>query len=586
MLDRRTFLGGLSASLPLLAVPGSLCAQGAAPRLHAMIVGINTYTGRGGDGRPIRSLRGCQNDAADIWEQVKKYQPATLVRLGWDATARRDRTVKRADFLRTWEETLAAASSGDRLLLTFAGHGSRVPVLPGNPSNETDGIRRDAGAHGVRCQPGKEWRAHHRRRAGRDVPGGERQGGDRHLHRRQLPLWNLDPQRRRARRRQELSLRCPSAPAPARQRYPAPHDARRTRPDAAESGVHRRLAGGRDGARDRRSPHPPAARRPQHRGGTGTGGRGRRRRHHHHPQPDHLRPASRPAGGAGRPEHRHRSGPRWSPRASSIATRSCSCCQAEPPPVAPGIQPLRLRIHGRSAADAQRLIDTLRNAALAGSGEAETLAWHADRRLILNDQGHRVAENVGERDLQGVVDCRLALDRLIQMAANGLDVQVLIDGQDTPASDATRKPGDRLAVKVSGLASGDYLAVFNFAGNGLVEMLEPTPYHEPNPHRADFKRPNFITGTPIHSSEKALPNVHVGEPFGADHVVAVAGARPLSRLDGGSGGGAQAARGSRGDGRVGERAPGPAAEDRAARHLHLAVVGGSRTGADGPLPFA
>ena len=139
MLNRRTFLGGLSASLPLLAMPGSLCAQGAAARLHAMIVGINTYTGRGGDGRPIRSLRGCQNDAADIWEQVRKYDPATLVRLGWDATAGRDRTVKRADFFRTWEETLAAARSGDRLLLTFAGHGSRVPVLPGNPSDEADG---------------------------------------------------------------------------------------------------------------------------------------------------------------------------------------------------------------------------------------------------------------------------------------------------------------------------------------------------------------------------------------------------------------------------------------------------------------
>ena len=258
----------------------------------------------------------------------------------------------------------------------------------------------------------------------------------------------------------------------------------------------------------------------------------------------------------------------------------------KPPPVAPGVRPVRLGIHGRSAADAQRIINTLRNAALAGSGEAETLAWHAERRLVLNDQGHRIAENVGERDLQGVVDCRLALDRLIQMAANGLDVQVLIDGQDTPASDATRKPGDKLAVKVSGLENGNYLAVFNFAGNGLVEMLEPTPYHASDPQRADFKRPHFTTGTPVYSSERSLPDVQVGEPFGADHVIAVAGARPLSRL-------MAALVASHRQPEIpavmaalaSERA-GPAAEDRAARHLHLAVVGGSRTGADGPLPFA
>jgi hypothetical protein len=198
--------------------------------------------------------------------------------------------------------------------------------------------------------------------------------------------------------------------------------------------------------------------------------------------------------------------------------------------VAAPIRPVRLRIHGRSAADAQRLVGTLRNAELAGSGDAETLAWHADRGLVLNDQGHRIAENIAERDLQGVVDCRAALDRLIQMAANGLDVQVLIDGRDTPASDATHKPRDKLAVKVSGLAGGDYLAVLNFAGNGLVEMLEPTPYHASDPHRADFKRPNFATGTPVFASERSLPDVHVGEPFGADHIIAIAGARPLTRL--------------------------------------------------------
>jgi hypothetical protein len=139
MLNRRSFLGGLSASLPLLAMPGSLSAQGRAPRLHAMIVGINLYTGTDGLGRKVPDLKGAQNDAADIEQAVKRFKPATLVRLGWDGTAATDLAVTRADFLRTWEQTLAAAQSGDTLLLTYAGHGSRVQALPGNPSEEADG---------------------------------------------------------------------------------------------------------------------------------------------------------------------------------------------------------------------------------------------------------------------------------------------------------------------------------------------------------------------------------------------------------------------------------------------------------------
>jgi hypothetical protein len=124
----------------------------------------------------------------------------------------------------------------------------------------------------------------------------------------------------------------------------------------------------------------------------------------------------------------------------------------------------------------------------------------------------------------------MALDNLIQLAANGLDVKVLIDGQDTRASDAVHKPGDKLTVKVSGLTDGDYLAVFNLAGKGIVQVIEPTPYHASNPNRADFKRPFFTTGRPSSSAEVSLGEIFVGEPFGADHVVAVASARPLRQL--------------------------------------------------------
>jgi Caspase domain len=137
MLSRRSFAGGLAASLPVALIPGDVRAQ-TTPRLHAIVVGIDTYTGRGADGRPVSTLKGCLNDAADIERQVKKYRPTTLVRLGWDAAAGRERPVTRVDFFRAWGDTLAAAHHGDTLLLTFAGHAGKVPVLPGNPSGEAD----------------------------------------------------------------------------------------------------------------------------------------------------------------------------------------------------------------------------------------------------------------------------------------------------------------------------------------------------------------------------------------------------------------------------------------------------------------
>jgi len=43
MLNRRLFVGGLSASVPLLWLPGAAGAQPRQPRLHAMVVGINEY---------------------------------------------------------------------------------------------------------------------------------------------------------------------------------------------------------------------------------------------------------------------------------------------------------------------------------------------------------------------------------------------------------------------------------------------------------------------------------------------------------------------------------------------------------------
>jgi hypothetical protein len=538
MLNRRSFIGGLSASLPLLALPGSLRAQGAA-RLHAMIIGINLYTGRGGDGRPIRALRGCQNDAADIERQVRRFQPATLVRLGWDAASAQERPVTRALFLGTWEQVLGAASSGDRLLLTFAGHGSRIPVLPGNPSGETDGMDetlvltgydasqgrgaehiiddeldvlfRAANAKGVivcfisdSCHSGTLTRSVDALASdktyrfvppGRDAPPVSSPGKPPPI----LPNLVFI-----AGAQEDETV--PEIRDPATSQYRG----------ALSLAVAQALAGEAvtDGAVTVRSLTTFVRRQVRHlaEGVQNT---------------DIIFPTVVTEKGQGGIVDNTtqlfvlRGAPQ--PDATTASVKGPTTTPVSTPKV-------RLRILGRSAADAQRIVSALRNAVLPGPGEAEALVWDAERRLVLNNQGDRVAENVGESDLQSVVDCRLALDELIRQAANGLDVQVLIGGEETRASDAVHKPGDKLTIKVSGLADGDYLTVFNLSGRGIVEMIEPTPYHVSNPGRPDFKRPHFTTGRPVYSTEVSLGDVFVGEPFGADHVVAIAGAQPLRQL--------------------------------------------------------
>jgi hypothetical protein len=207
---------------------------------------------------------------------------------------------------------------------------------------------------------------------------------------------------------------------------------------------------------------------------------------------------------------------------------------ASPPPVGPAVQvdPVRLRILGLAAAEQQRIVRSLTGAMLVGDDEPVSLIWDAGQKLVLNDQGYRLAEKVEATGLQHAIDRRLALERLGSMRVagdNGLDMKILLGDRETPASDATHKPGARLSVVLSGIDDGHYYALFNLAGNGQVEMLEPYPAGP-----SSLVHPSFKTGM---CKAKGGQEIDIGGvsvkaegPFGAEHVVAVAGALPLSRL--------------------------------------------------------
>src|SRR5262245_43316170 len=112
MLSRRALLGGVAASLPLVAMPDRVRAHAMRPQLHALIVGINTYAGRDARG-PIRPLRGCLNDADDIEQQVHRLRPVYVRRLGWDPVKKQELPVTRAGFFEAWHAMLAEARAGD-----------------------------------------------------------------------------------------------------------------------------------------------------------------------------------------------------------------------------------------------------------------------------------------------------------------------------------------------------------------------------------------------------------------------------------------------------------------------------------------
>ena len=139
MLTRRSILLGLGASSLAFAFDaGRAFTQTSRSRLHAMIVGINTYKGRiarrSADQSvihlPIPQLQGCINDAKSIEAAVRPLAATTRILL--------DAEVTRAAFLRTWKEMVADSAPGDTLLVTYSGHGSQERQAP---SSAADGPR-------------------------------------------------------------------------------------------------------------------------------------------------------------------------------------------------------------------------------------------------------------------------------------------------------------------------------------------------------------------------------------------------------------------------------------------------------------
>jgi hypothetical protein len=529
MLSRRSFLQGLSASVPVLGRRGAAWAQTRRQRLHAMVVGINKYYGRAGRGQ-VPNLLGCINDANDIAEQVAKLDPGSLRVLGV-----RNEPVTRAAFFSAWQDMVAAAAEGDTLLLTYSGHGGQVRELC--PGNEDDGLdetlilsgfdigqAREAAEHIVDDELARRFAAAAARRLLVVFVADSCFSGT--VYRSVEAAANV---RYRTIRSYELARGSASADAC---RAAAPEDppnllflsGSQENEVVPEINVGGQWRGALSYAVARALEGRAASK------GVVTA---------YGLSEFVLRYVQSLSDAGQHPNVTWPSRTRATPNDVMTLEGSTPVLvlrDSQPPSVPRPAQddevwPVRLRILGLTAAQRQEIAKALTHATLVGESDPAALIWDAERRLILNDQGHRIAEGVGAGQLQHAIDRRRAWERVSALSAeNGLTVRIRLPGEpsDAPpsaAADATHKERTRLLIDVDGVADGAYFTVFNLTGNGKIELIEPTPQRDKCEDPACGRGTRKAKGFAI----QPLPVV-VRPPFGADHVVAVAGALPLSRL--------------------------------------------------------
>jgi caspase domain-containing protein len=529
MLNRRSFLRGLSAGVPVLALPGAARAQAKRPRLHAMVVGINTYYGRAARGQ-VPNLLGCINDANDIAQQVAKLDPGSLRVLGT-----RNEPVTRSAFLTAWQDMVVAAGEGDTLLLTYSGHGGQIRQLcPGNEEDGYDetlilsgfdiGQAREAAEHIVDDELAERFAAAAAKRLLVVFVADSCFSGT--VYRSVETAANV---RYRTIRSYELTRGASSANACS---AAAPEDppnllflsGSQENEVVPEINVDGQWRGALSYAVARALEGRAA------RGGVVTA---------YGLSEFVLRYVQSLSDAGQHPSVTWPSRTRTTPNDVMTVERSTPVVMldAMTPPPAPRsahqdeVWPVRLRFLGLIPAERLQIANSLTHAILVTESDPAALIWDARQQLILNDQGHRIAEDVDAGALQHAIDRRRAWERVSALSAeNGLTVRIRLRGEPpgaraSAASDATHKEGTRLFIDVDGVADGAYFTVFNLTGNGKVELIEPGPSHLACGTAVCSTGMRKMKGVPIKPFE-----VEVGAPFGAEHVVAVAGSLPLSRL--------------------------------------------------------
>ena len=537
MRTRRSFLGSVAAAaaLPLGMAGRRAFAQSAGrPRLHAMIVGMNVYTGHVGldDPRahrcvphPVPQLRGCINDARDIEAAVRPLAASTRILL--------DREVNRASFVRAWNGMVADAAPGDTLLLTYSGHGGQEPEhVKGSEQTGLDDTLILSPFDS--CVPGLD----EERIIDDEIAGllASVRGRNKVIfvadacHSGTMTRSAVDARvddtiTYRTVHKYDYAATLPSAVTIAS--IPGnddqPHVLYLSACQDNELVPELRINGRHHGALSVAFAQALAGRADTNQDGVITGAelntyvlRTVRAFSDSNQHPEVRWPHADVVYG----DAFKREDPVFFLGASSVP---------ETPSVAAGSNALvRLRILGIDTAAAAAIARSLKRASIVGSDDPADVVWDSEQRRVLNQLGSMFASDVAAADLQPVIDGVIALNAVRQMVANsGVDMRLLLPDESiaeapSRASDRVHPERTRLTLVATGLRY-PYFVLFNIAGNGTVQMLYPC-HGQAGSCKAQRDAPTVPAG-------KAYSlQLEAARPFGADHVIAVSAARPPSDL--------------------------------------------------------
>lgn len=533
MISRRSLVATLAASAAVAPFTWATHPMRAhpvvRPKLHALILGINTYAGRVGKRepgsgqitcRPIRQLKGAVNDARAIETAVRPLAVTTRVML--------EREVTRTSFFVAWEELVKKAGAGDILLLTYAGHGGLEPERV--HGSETSGYDQTLIFGGFDCLQ----RADRVERVVDDeihqmLLAAEKKGvrvlfvAD-CCHSGTLTR-SVDPRlgaelSYRAIDRYDVAAELSGSANRSNSPPPAPTELSNVVFFAAsqdhELVPEIEIDGRPHGALSVAFARALSAQADSNSDGIITGLE----------LATYVRRYIRAITDSG--QHPNVRWPTIDLRSGLSLTEPLVylptglAASADEHASSELGATIRLRVINAAPGEANRIVGALKGAELAGAGEEADLTWDVSTGDALNRTGQRLATGIKRENLQFVIERSRTVGAILRWAAErSLDLRLLLPGEGSDAlpssqSDRVHASGARLTCIVGGMRHPHFV-LFNITGDATVQHLYPLR-RQRDPPKIDISRP-FV-----------VPPMEVKPPFGADHVVAIAAASPLDRL--------------------------------------------------------
>jgi hypothetical protein len=157
----------------------------------------------------------------------------------------------------------------------------------------------------------------------------------------------------------------------------------------------------------------------------------------------------------------------------------------------------QVAVVGLSAGEVERLGRGLAEATVVSPDRSPELTWHAPSGDVVSHLGDLVARDIGADDLQGVIDKWRALDAIRDLSS----VRSLV--MRMRPDDGIHHLGEIIEFEISELGL-QYLTMFSLSGDGTVNYLYPFPQDAPR----------------VQADPYTL-RLMVQPPFGADHLIAI-----------------------------------------------------------------